>query len=137
MNIYSAIGPPMLTYLDAIRWWGAIAGVIGMSDVWRWYRRPPPRTATPNIAWLALTAWFLLCVFLVLLGTSIPLTSRIASFGASTAKFMWIVAVGWTCVSLSGWCFVIARAEGAKVMIFTAALAIGGTGLAAMLTAHV
>ena len=28
----------LAAFTDAIRWWGALSGLIGVADVWRWYR---------------------------------------------------------------------------------------------------
>ena len=126
----------LANFTDAIRWWGALAGLIGVADVWRWFtaRTDAERFYGPA---LAATGRLSLCFFLLLAGVSIPMTVRLPGFTPTSPLFLEIMAVAWASISTSGWLFVVSRSRHHWLMAATAALAYAATLFAATMSAHV
>lgn len=124
-------------YTDAVRWWGFIAGVIGLSDfrrrvtVWRAEKRWMP----VRLLWMDAAAKALVCLFLVSAGLVIPFTSRVPGFTLQSQSFLAIMAAAWTCASGAGWSYVISRAYRPQMLIMTASLALGSCLFASIATA--
>lgn len=127
--------PTLILFTDAIRWWGALAGMIGLADVLNY---ATPRVLNYNSASIKLgvASKGLLCTFLILAGTSIPITSRYEPFGYNGPLFLSIMCAAWVAVSFAGWLIVVARAHNTTIMAVTAAVGFAVTVLAAAATAH-
>lgn len=126
----------LAVFTDAIRWWGAIAGFIGVADVWRWYRARSDAERFYQPA-LAAAGRLALCLFLLLAGVSIPMTVRLPGFTATNPMFLEIMAVAWSAISTSGWLFVVSRSRHHWLMLATAAGAYAATLFAAIMSASV
>ncbi|MED5545619.1 MAG: hypothetical protein VYD90_10235 [Pseudomonadota bacterium] len=124
-------------YTDAVRWWGFIAGVIGLSDFHRrvtaWRCEQPWMPV--RLIWMDAAAKALVCLFLVSAGLVIPFTSRINGFTLESQSFLAVMAAAWTCISGAGWSYVISRAYRSQILILCAALALGSCLFAAIITA--
>ena len=83
---------------------------------------------------LASAAMGVLSLGLILVGITLPLTSRVEG-AESDMMLLGYLMVGWLLISTAGWMFVVARASRPGIMILTAGLALGGMALAAALTA--
>ena len=106
-------------YADAARWWGALAGFLGLDDFRRRLRRVIADEPCAAIEWPAfdVAAKVLVCIFLIGPGSIIPLTNgRIDGLSARTPEFEVFMALFWPLLSLAGWCYVISRAPRLKVM---------------------
>ncbi|CDO34035.1 hypothetical protein [Novosphingobium sp. KN65.2] len=125
-------------YTDAVRWWGFLAGIIGLDDfrrrvvAWRKERRWLP----VRQMWIDSSAKAMVCIFLLLAGFSIPLTSRMPGFSSDDARFLAIMATAWSSVAGAGWAYVISRAYRPRVLILTGAIALVACLFASILTAQ-
>ena len=126
----------LANFTDAVRWWGALAGLIGVADVWRWFtaRTDAERFYGPAIA---ASGRLSLCFFLLLAGISIPMTVRLPGFTAESPTFILIMAAAWLAISTSGWLFVVSRSRHHWLMVATASLAYVVMLFAATMSAHV
>lgn len=122
----------LLLTRDTMGWWGALAGFIGLADVNHWL---PARLRGAVNPLLATIAMVLFCLFLILVGTALPLHTRLETFAGNSFEFQVVRSVGWTFIATAGWLFIIARAPRPAMLSATAVLALGGTALAAALTA--
>ena len=122
----------LLLTRDTMGWWGALAGFIGLADI---NHLLPTRLRGAVNPLLATVAMVLFCLFLILVGTALPLHTRIESFAGNSLEFQVIRAVGWTFIATAGWLFIIDRAPRPAMLSATAVLSLGGTALAAALTA--
>ena len=121
---------------DTLGWWGALAWIITLDDVICWLRTPPEKRRTKAVnPVVATVAMGVLSMGLILLGTTLPLNTRIPAFATDTVAFWAALAFGWALIAVAGWAFVIARALRPAMLTATALLALGGTALAAALTA--
>lgn len=124
-------------YTDAVRWWGFLAGMIGIDDFRRrivaW--RAEQRWMPIRLLWVDASAKALVCLFLVMAGLTIPFTSRIPGFTLATPSFLAVMAAAWSAISAAGWCYVVSRAYRPNVLILCACLALVSCVAAACLTA--
>lgn len=97
---------------DAVRWWGAIAGVI-LVGIYIQSRLHHIRTGVwPEFK---LKPWTLpmfagsLGAFLVLMGGGIPFVRRVDWYTVDGLAFGLVALTGWYFVSVAGWLFVILK----------------------------
>lgn len=122
-------------FTDACRWWGACAGFIGISDIGRILRL---RWAASAVTYAYLPRYSILgmgmvYLFLMLAGTSLPLSYRL--WGAGSMLQAQIMATAWPALSAGGWFFVISKAQNTRLMKITALAAFPSVLLAAIVSA--
>ena len=130
----SAPGDWLDTFTDAVRWWGCVAGFLGVDDFrhrYLGYRRHHRHPAID--LWLDAWAKLLVCLFLIGAGLAIPLVGRLAFFNVGMLSI--VMAVMWPCVSTAGWLYVISRAANKPIMAGVATGTLACMALAAWLTA--
>ena len=129
--------PAIEIYTDAVRWWGFLAGMIGLDDFRRrvvaWHHEQ--RWIPIRLVWMDAAAKALVCMFLVMAGFMIPFTNRIESFTIESQSFQAIMAAAWSCASGAGWSYVISRAYRANILILCASIALLARLFASIATA--
>ena len=124
-------------YADAIRWWGFMAGVIGLDDI-----RRRAVTFCRDSRWQSaqrlctdVCAEVTLCALLAFVGIAVPL---IGHFTPMVVSSPFVLATLWTasaCVSVAGWAYVVSRAVREPLLLGCAVLALSCCILAAIAAA--
>jgi hypothetical protein len=122
----SLIELTLVQLTDIVRMWGVLAGVIGVTSFahrihLKWLGKPLPPIYNPEIDILAK---FLVCMFLVLAGTIIPLSHKYQDGEIAELVYLQTIAMAWICVSSAGWCYVVSRAPRANLMTINAFVAL-------------
>lgn len=109
---------------DAIRWWGFMAGVIGLADYWRQVRGCVPKHElrhTKPVVRLGI------CLFLILAGAAIPLNKHVGWLRPDGLPFAAIMLAAWWAVAIGAWAMTVQYADRISPMRWISWLALIGT----------
>lgn len=92
--------PEIVTRLtEAVRLWGAIAGVFGLASI-----VGPKGCAGPSVPpWSAPVTQFGVCAFLVTAGIAIPFAEYSGMLAAEDMLFRWILLLAWYAIAVAAW----------------------------------
>jgi hypothetical protein len=125
----------LITLTDGVRWWGALAGMIGIADVLQWVGAKT-EVEQFNSVKSAAVGKSGIYLFLIIAGSAIPASNRYGWFGPQSPAFLTLILFAWLLVSGGGWLLAVSRSKNQQMMEWTAALAFVVTLFASMLTAH-
>jgi hypothetical protein len=119
-------------YFDAIRWWGALAGVIYLGEWAHRFKAGPVHYAPADILPMPdAVARLLVGVFLVIMGATTPMVSR---YHQLVSIYYDIAVIPWTGLAMAGWIMATSRAQCRGMMIGVSVMALAVITLAAAMT---
>jgi hypothetical protein len=89
----------ILDLTNAVRWWGVIAGIIGIADLWRMYHGDPPH--------IPLRSTFLIkcgvCTFLIVAGGVLPLMGSMGWVASDQITYTIPLLIAWWLLGIGAW----------------------------------
>jgi len=119
----------VLELTSAVRWWGVIAGIIGIADLWHIYKGAPPHIPLRSTFLIKLGV----CVFLVIAGGILPLMGSIGWVASDHISYTVPLLIAWWLLGVGAWASATHFASCTNMMRIASWLAMFGTVSASFL----
>lgn len=114
---------------DAVRLWGALAGIIGLASILA------PHHGQPSVVppWSHPITQAGMCAFLVIAGLTLPITSHSEFLDPDDLLFAVLMLAAWYCIAVAAWAALVRHSIWIVAMRAASWLTLGGAMLASFL----